>query len=142
MVYFGFAKSFGIDDSNLGGLGVGINIFKGFPKKYLNINTMLGYSKFNYVNVTDVEGMATTVFIAANTTVFKTNMELNWELHAFYLPDENIPTRGGKNTIRLSVPIHKGISFTTSHNYVYNSHVDTGISKVNTFLLFGLSFKK
>lgn len=142
MVYAGFAKSFGIDEAYVAGVGAGVNIVQKSASQYLNINLIGGYSTFNYVNVTDVNDLVTNIFISSNTTLFKSKAEINWEFHGFYHPTSTIDITGIQNNIRLALPLSKAIKFTLTHQYLYNSYVDVGISKSNSLLLFGLMIKK
>ena len=48
MVYGGFAKSFGINSSFLGGAGLGLNIIQKSPQKFLHLNVIAGYMNFDY----------------------------------------------------------------------------------------------
>ena len=142
MVYVGFAKSFGIDEAYVGGIGGGVNIIQKSPNQYFNINVIGGYSTFNYAQVSDVNDLVTNVFIASNTNLFKNKAEINWELHAFYFPKSKIDILGIQNNIRLSLPLTRTIRFTLTHQYLFNSYVDSEISKENSMLLFGVSIKK
>ncbi len=142
IVYSGFAKSFGIVGAYIGGLGVGGNIIKASTKKLLNINLIGGYSRFNYAQVKNVEGIVANIFISSRTKLFKNKIELNWEFHGYYLPNSNLNISGTQNSIRISVPIKKTIKLTAMHQHIYNSYVDTEISKINSMLLFGISIQK
>lgn len=142
MFYKGFAKSFGIQEAKLGGIGAGINLIQKSPVEYLNVNLIGGYSLFNYTTVPDVRYYVTNIFIASNKELFKGRAAVNWELHAFYIPRPMEKVTGLQNTVRISIPLTKMINFTLTHQYLFNSYVDVHVAKENSMLLVGLMIKK
>lgn len=141
MGYHGFAKSFGIDRATVLGLGGGLNIFQRSPIKYLRINLIGAHMLFDYQINPTLEGIGVNVFIEGNTTLFKSDLNLNWEFHA-YENFELTDFYGLQNSLRLSAPISNGLSVTIGHLAVYSEQVDFERKRFNTTGLVGISYKR
>lgn len=139
MVYSGFAKSFGIESAQLMGVGGGLNIWQKSQSQFLNLNVISGYATFDYRTNATINGWVTNAFISGNTSLFKKKLDLNWELHTYFLPKDEV--HGVQNNLRIGVPITKQLMVSATQQIIYNNHVEPEIERVNTLLFLGLSVK-
>ena len=136
--YYGFAKSVGIDNSIVAGIGLGSSIIKKSPKQFLKINAFGGYMQFDYIiRSTISEALLGTYFVGA-TPIIKDKINLNWEFHSYFAPLQT-DFYGFQNIVRLELPISKKVNISLSHVTVYGNVVDNFKTKLNTTMLVGVS---
>ena len=136
MLYYGAAKSFGMERALVGGVGVGLNVVRKSPVKFVRINTIVGYLNFNYSINSSVEGAVLNSFLNASWPLGK-QAQLNLQTHGYLAPNES-DVYGFQNTVQLAFPITRQVSATLSHMLVYSERVDEGKEQLNTTLLAGI----
>ena len=141
MVYGGFAKSFGINSSFLGGAGLGLNIIQKSPQKFLHLNVIAGYMNFDYFTNVRQEGGVMNAFIQGNTRIINERLNLSWEVHLYKAFNNNL-AYGIQNQIRIGIPITKWLEIGISNTVNFNETVDLGKQKLNSMTLVGLKILK
>lgn len=139
MGHFGFAKSYRLDHSLLGGVGAGVNLIKRKRYQYLQANLFVGYINFKFTNITAYQAPNAGAFLKMSLPLLKGVLRISWELHA-YLSMLNAAYWGLDNRIGLAVQITKKFALHLSHNTIHNNITAPNISQTNTKLLFGLSY--
>lgn len=140
MGYYGFAKTFGIEEAFVAGGGIGANLINQSPRKFLQTNLIAGYLTFKYEEGYTEQGSAVNSFIEGNSPLLNNKMEINWKFHGYVSPGSN-GIFGFQNNLRLSIPFSKSLSVTISEQMIYNNEVPVFREQFNTMTLFGVSYR-
>lgn len=140
ILYYGFAKSFRIDRSFVGGAGIGINIVHKSPQQFLQVNAFAGYMDFVYQEIPAISTAFTGILAKGRSPIIPKRAFINWELNSYFSPDET-KMYGFQNIIRLDIPLVDWFSFSVSHSMIFNNIVSGDSKRLNTLMLFGVLFK-
>lgn len=137
-LYYGFAKSAGINSAWVGGAGLGMHIWKKSQKQFLHLNVTGNYLLFDYTLGEKADGFAYNVMLKGMSPLIKKKLIAFWEFHGFYAPGYK-DIYGWQNNLRLAIPISKKIDISITHQLVYNERVNIGKKRLNTMTLLGVS---
>ena len=140
LTYYGFAKSFGIDQSVAQELGVGVNLVNKSKHDYLRFNALAGYMEFDYQSISTVSTSTINTFVQANSRIVEDKLVLHWELHA-YNALKNSTFYGFQNKVLIGFPVSKRLMITLTSQQIYNQTVDVGKKQLNTLSLFGVQLR-
>lgn len=135
----GFAKSYKIDHSYLAGGGVGLNLYRKSPIKYIRINVFAAYLDLAFATEIPHSSFAVGSNLKGSFPLVK-GMIFNWELHSF-LSGTDTEYLGVNNLLQLHYKVSKSLFLTLSHNMIYNKKQIPDIEKVNTLMLFGIQYQ-
>ena len=135
----GFAKSFGIQYSYVIGAGGGMNITRKSPLNYMRFDIIGGYMDFTFDQAEHLSGDVIDLSVKGNTQLLSGKFNLNWNFKSFLSPSRT-ERFGFMNILRLELPLTKKLSISTSHTTIYNEQVDIGKVRLNTILMFGISY--
>lgn len=137
---YGFSKSFAIDQSLVGGAGVGVNIIKPQPRRYIQANVYASYLSFEYKDLEAYKIPSSGLLVKMALPLIKKHLNISWEFHG-YLGVSDTEMKGFQNQVFLNVPLTRQVSFTVNHTLFYSNIVNPGTKQINSFTLFGINFK-
>lgn len=138
VTYYGFADSYKIERSLVGGAGAGLNVFSKSPRHYFQVHLFGGYSNVEFEEANSQSSPAFGTFLKSELPLFKNLLGLLWELHSYHsLEDDQFV--GVNNLLNLRLALPKGFSLNVSHTTIFNNTVNEGIAKINTLMMFGLA---
>lgn len=139
ITHYGFAQSYAIDKSLIGGVCAGINIIKKNKHQYFQANIFTGYMNLKYEN--------TEAHSAANAgTYIKLMFPLKENVVYFivdfngYISLNNTQFRGFNNRMMINFQILENLEINISHRLVHNKNTPIAISETNGKLVFGLNY--
>lgn len=143
MAYYGFADSYRIDQSLIGGIGAGVNLQDGSKKGLLQGHLFLGYADVDFLTVSAATSSHTSFavgsFIRSDFAIVHSGLGIHWEFHSYHAVSDR-DFYGANNLIILRYALVKGFHLTATHSTIYNHTTSEGISRTNTLLMVGLAF--
>lgn len=140
IAHYGFAKSYAIDQSLIGGIGAGINIIKNDKHNYFQANIFAGYMNLKYENT-----------VAHNTTNAGTYIKLKFPLKEDlvyfvlningYISLDDTRFRGFNNRMIVNFQVFKSLGINISYRLVYNNYTPAIINETNGKLVFGINYE-
>ncbi len=144
--YYGFADSYDIEQSFIGGAGGGAQLLRSENGASLEVTGFGGWVNVEFTgNPESVNSnnssMVLGSIIRGNLPLPVVKMKIRWEFHSYHgLRDQQF--FGFNNLIQIHYPINKGFQVTANHNTIFNQTVSSGIARTNTLLMFGLTYIK
>lgn len=136
--YYGFAKSYKINNSFLGGVGAGVNVYKKSPTNYLQVHFVTGYFDINFDSLVRYRSHTLASIIKSVFPIDK-KVSISWELQTYH-PGLSGEYWGGSNMLMLRYKIAKGLSVNLSHRTQYNNKLVPGTKKTNTIMMWGIQY--
>ncbi len=139
MVHYGFAQSYAIDHSFVGGVGAGTNIVKKEEHKYFQANVFAGYMNLKYEG-SEVHGAPNAgTYIKLKFPLKKNFVHFIVDING-YISLDDMQYRGFNNRVIVNFQVLKNLGINTSHRLVYNHNTISGINETNGNLVFGLNY--
>ena len=139
IVYYGFADSYRIDRSLIGGAGLGINVVQSTLDKYLQVHLYGGYASVDFQQAPSQSSPSFGSFVKAAFPLNSDKLSLLWEFHSYHaLNDQDF--EGVNNILQIRYALFKGFHLNASHTTIFNNTVNEGIAKTNTLMMFGLAY--
>ncbi len=144
ITYYGFADSYKIDQSLIGGAGAGINLLSDSPHKTLQVHLFGGYADVDFAPTSSViathSSAAIGSFVRGDFSIARSRFDIHWEFHSYHSVS-NSDFYGASNLIDVRYALIKGLHLSASHSTIFNNTSNEGIARTNTLLMFGLAFR-
>lgn len=137
--FYGFAKSYRIDQSFMGGLGIGTILRSESGPEFIEFNAFAGYMDIDYDDGANHSAPALGILIKASIPIVKDKLSLSWQLDT-YNSMNDVGFWGLSNRTTLVYPLLKRISLNVIHTTIFNNVVSDTIQRTNTLMLFGFTY--
>lgn len=137
--YYGFAKSYKIDQSLFVGTGAGSNIINKSNRSFLQIHAFVGYFQFEFEEQ-DIHSTFAIGSIMKAAIPLGKPFHITWQLDTYHATFDS-DLWGASNVIMINYQISKKLFLNLSHNTIFNNQSATNIKKVNTLMMFGIRYQ-
>jgi len=139
MTHYGFAESYAIDQSLIGGLGLGGNVIKKRKHSFLQANIFTGYLNLKYKNTPIHSATILGSYVQLKFPIKKNSIYCMVDSHS-YISLKNSNYHSFNSRALLLFKVIKNFGVTMTYSLVYNNNNPSVISKTNGKLVFGLNY--
>lgn len=139
IAHSGFAVSYAVENSTLGGIGAGAHLIEKDAHRYFQINTFVGMMHLKYDFAEAHQAPTAGTYIKFKFPIQKEQLYLAVDLHT-YLSMETPKYRGFNSSTNLTYILNKDFSLELNYRTVYNRDTPDWIHKYNGKLNFGLRY--
>ena len=139
MFHYGYSQAYAIDNSLIGGLGLGLNSIPKNGGNYLQINFFIGRLNIKYKGVSEHKGASLGSYVKLKFPIVKEVLQILMDSHA-YLSLKDTEYSSLNSRVIFLFKLINNLGFDLTYNLVYNSNNPSVTSKTNGKLIFGLNY--